>query len=222
MAKKEESKKEIKKEKKEKKEDKEIKRENKEELLVSLEEYVKPSGIHLGTKVITSYMRKYVYKRRADGLATINTNEINRKINIVVNFLSQYEPQEIIVACKREAGWVALKKFNELTGIRVYTKKYPTGIITNTQLPGFFEPKVMFIIDPWIDKNPLNDAVKTNLPIISLCDTNNLTSYIDLVIPCNNKSNKSLGLIFWILTREYCKRKKIKIEMPKIEEFTGE
>src|SRR3989344_2873013 len=45
---------------------------SKEETLIPLEEYIK-CAVHLGTKVITPTMRKYVYKRRADGLAVINT-----------------------------------------------------------------------------------------------------------------------------------------------------
>jgi len=187
--------------------------------LVPLEEYIK-SSIHLGTKVITSHMRPYVYKRRADGLAIINTNIIDKKLKAAASFLSQFEPEDIVVTCKREAGWLALKSMNKYTGIRVFTKKYPAGIITNPSLPDFFEPKAMMIIDPWLDKNPLLDAMQINIPIIALCDTNNMISYIDLVIACNNKSNKSIGLIFWILAREYCKAKGMQFKA-ELTEFTG-
>src|SRR3989344_8953045 len=46
--------------------------EEKKETLVPMEDYLK-SSIHLGTRVITPDMRKYVYRRRADGLAVFNT-----------------------------------------------------------------------------------------------------------------------------------------------------
>jgi len=190
-------------------------------LLIPLEDYVK-AGVHLGTKVITAHMRPYIYKRRADGLAIINTNEIDSRIKTAALLMAKYRPEDIIVACKREAGWLALKKFSELTGIKVFTKKYPAGIITNINLPTFFESSLMVIIDPWIDKNPMMDAVQINIPVIALCDTNNVTSYIDFIIPCNNKSNKSIGLIFWILAREYNKLRGNDIKMPPYEEFIGE
>lgn len=190
-------------------------------MLVPLEDYVK-SGIYLGTKVITPDMKPYVFKRRADGLAIINTKMADEKIKLAASFLSEYAPEKIVVACKREAGWKAMETFSKLTGIKVFTKKYPAGIITNTKLPDFFEPELAVIVDPWLDKNLLYDASLINIPVVSLCDTNNLTSNIDLIVPCNNKSNKSIGLVFWILAREFLKLKGSKEKVPDIKEFTGE
>jgi small subunit ribosomal protein S2 len=45
------------------------------------------------------------------------------------------------------------------------------------------------------------------MPVLALCDTNNQANNIDFVIPCNNKGKKSLGLIFYILAKEYMKRR---------------
>lgn len=192
-----------------------------EELLVPLENYIK-AGVHLGTKVITAQMKPFMYKRRADGLAIIDTKKIDAKIREAAAMLAQYSPKDVVVSCKREAGWLALNKFAELTGVRVFTKKYPAGIITNIKLQEFFEPSIMMIIDPWIDKNPMHDAVNLNIPIISLCDSNNVPIFIDLIVPCNNKSNKSIGLIFWILAKEILKIRGEKAKMPPYEEFIGE
>ena len=189
--------------------------------LVSLEEY-KKSGISLGTRVITEFMKKYVFKRRPDGLATINTNEIDKKIRLAVNMLSQYAPENIVITCKRECGWKGADLLGKLTGIKVFTKKYPAGIITNIKLEEIFEPSIVIIVDPWIDKAAMSDAIKLNLPVISLCDTNNVTTNVDLIIPCNNKSGKSLGLIFWILARELIKEWDLKKDLPSIENFITE
>src|SRR3989338_8936771 len=44
----------------------------KKDTLIPMEDYLKAS-IHLGTRVITPDMRKFVYRRRADDLAVFNT-----------------------------------------------------------------------------------------------------------------------------------------------------
>ncbi|MBU0957990.1 MAG: 30S ribosomal protein S2, partial [Nanoarchaeota archaeon] len=203
------------------KKEKETKEKKDANTLVPLDDYVK-AGIYIGTKVITPHMRKYVYRRRNDGIAILNTNLIDEKLKEAIDFISKYNPDEFVVVCKREAGWRAVKLFSELTGVRVFTKKYPAGILTNTDLPDFFETGMVMICDPWIDKNALNDGNKVKSKISGLCDTNNLTNGIDVIVPCNNKSNKSLGLIFYILTREYVKAKKIDVKVPDMEEFIGE
>ena len=57
--------------------------------------------------------------------------------------------------------------------------------------------------DTWPDRNVVNDAMQIGIPIVALCDTNNQSNNVDLVIPCNNKGKKSLGLVFYIIAREY-------------------
>ena len=198
-----------------------LKLEGGDNMLVPLEDYVK-SGIYLGTKVITTDMRPYVYKRRTDGLAIINTRLVDEKIRAAITFISKYEPGKIIVTCKREAGWKALQAFNRATGIRVFTKKYPAGIITNSILDEFFEPELVIVTDPWLDKNPIADANQINVPLMGICDTNNLTSSLDVVIPGNNKSNKSIGIIYWLLARGYIQARKLDTKLPELSEFVGE
>lgn len=188
-------------------------------LLVSTEDYRK-AGIYIGTRVITQHMMPYVYRRKADGLAVINIEKTDQKLRAAINLISKYPPEKILVVCKREAGWPFVKKFSELLGVKLFTKKYPAGIITNPELEGFFEPELILIVDPWIDKKALNDALKMGLPIISLCDTNNITHKIDLIIPTNNKSGKSIALIFYILAKGLIKKWNLKnIKFPSLDEF---
>jgi len=212
----------LKSEAKEKKED--LSRESKlnsGETLVPLETYLK-AGSYIGTKVITPNMRKYVYRRRNDGIAIINTNLIDEKLKEALRVLITYKPEDWILVCKREAGWRAVKLFGELTGVRVFTKKYPAGIVTNISLPNFFETELVFICDPWLDKNALNDAVNIKKKVVGFIDTNNLSNGVDVVIPASNKGNKSLGLLLWIIAREYMHAWKIEKKLPDVEDFIGE
>ena len=192
-----------------------------ETILTPLEDYIKTAS-YLGTKVITPSMRKYVYRRRLDGLAILNTLLVDKKLKQGIDFIKQFKPEDWILVCKREAGWRAAKMFSELTGVRLFTKKYPAGILTNTVLPNFFETKMVMVSDPWLDKNALNDAKIVHLPVVGICDTNNHTADIDVVMIGNNKSNKSLGLFFWLMAREYMKAHKIDKPLPGLEDFVGE
>ncbi len=198
-----------------------IKAKKKSDMLIPLEEYVK-AGIYLGTKVVTPDMRPFVYRRRADGLAIFNTDLIDEKLKEGIEFLSQFDAKEIILVCKRQAGWKAAKMFSKLTGIRIFTKKYPAGILTNTELPDFFENELTVVFDSWLDKNALNDTLNVKKKVLMICDTNNFAKGADKVIIGNNKSARSLGLIFYLLTKGYCKAKKIECDIPDLEWWTGE
>ena len=190
----------------------------KSDTLVPMEDYLKAS-IHLGTRVITPDMRKYVYRRRADGLAVFNTALLDDKIREGAEYLTKFAPQDVIIVCKREAGWYAVKKFSEITGIRSFLKKYPAGILTNTNLDNFFETQLIFICDPWLDKNALHDANRIGIPVLSVCDTNNFTAGIGKIIPGNNKSAKSLGIVFYLLTKIYVEARKLDKTVPPIQDF---
>lgn len=193
-------------------------KEEKKEMLVPIEDYLK-SSIHLGTRVITPDMRPYVYRRRADGLAVFNTSLLDDKMREAIDYLAQFAPHEFILVCKREAGWKAVQKFADTLGVRAFTKKYPAGVLTNTNLETFFETEMVFICDPWLDKNALADANRIKLKVMSVCDTNNFTAGIDFILPGNNKSWKSLGMIFYLLTKGYIEKRKMDIPVPAIQEF---
>ncbi len=194
-----------------------------DELLVPQDVYLK-SGIHIGTKFKTKYMAPFIYKIRPDGLAILNLQKIDERLKLAANMLAQFEPDDIIVACKRENGWKPVAMFGKVTGIRTFVGRYPPGTLTNPQLKTYTEAKLILIVDPWPDKNIMLDALNVGIPIISLCDSNNQTNNIDLVVPCNNKGAKSLGLIFYILAREFLKKKgKIKSDEDfkySVEDFT--
>ena len=196
-----------------------------EKFLVSRDVYLK-SGIHIGTKFRTDYMEQFIYKTRPDGLSVLNLQKIDERIKIAASFLAQYDPADVLIICRRENGWKAVELFGKLTGVRTFAGRYPPGILTNQNLEQYTEAKIVMVVDAWPDRNAVLDSVKVGIPVIALCDTNNQTNYIDFVVPCNNKGKKSLGLLFYILTKEYLKAKgKLKDdeELPaKMEEFVEE
>lgn len=196
-----------------------------EDLLIDTNEYLK-SGIHIGTKFKTKYMADFIYKTRPDGLSVLNLKKIDERIRIAVNFLVHYEPKDIFIVSRRENAWKALRQVQRLTGMRAIIGRYPPGILTNPHLETFTEPKVVVVCDPWTDKNAVNDALKIGVPIVAFCDTNNQSNNVDLVVPCNNKGKKSVGLLFYLLTRELLRKRGMlpagEEMKEKIEDFTEE
>ncbi len=174
------------------------------QLLVPQDDYLK-SGIHIGTKFKTKYMENFIYKTRPDGLCVLNLQKIDDRLRVAARFLAKYEPNEILMVCRRENGWDGLKLLGKMTGIKVIPGRYPPGMLTNPDLETFKEFKLVFVADAWPDRNVVQDAVHVGIPVVALCDTNNQSNFIDLVLPCNNKGRKSLGLVFYILAREYLK-----------------
>jgi small subunit ribosomal protein S2 len=177
-----------------------------EQLLVPNDTYLK-AGIHIGTKFKTKFMSEFIYKTRPDGLSVLNVQKIDERIRAMITLMSQYEPQDIVVVSRRENGWLPVKMFGKLTGARIFAGRYPPGILTNPDLKQYFEPKLIVVTDAWPDRNAVEDAIKIGVPVIGLCDTNNQANNLDLVVPCNNKGKKSLGLLFFIVTVEYLKKK---------------
>ena len=198
-----------------------VKAKKRADMLIPLDEYVK-AGIYLGTRVVTPQMKQFVYRRRADGLAIFNTDIIDEKLKEGAKYLSGFAPEDVILVCKRQVGWKIAEMFSRLTGIRVFTKKYPAGVLTNTQLPDFFENELTIVTDSWLDKNALNDTLNVRKKVMMICDTNNFPKGADQIIIGNNKSARSLGVIFYLLSREYCKARKIDADIPDLEWWTSE
>ncbi len=191
--------------------------------LVPQDVYLK-SGIHIGTKFRTKYMEPFIYKTRTDGLSVLNLQKIDERIRVASKFLSYYNPEDILIVCRRENGWKAVKALAKNTGMKVFAGRYPPGILTNSALDRYMEVKIVLVVDSWPDRNAVRDAIGIGIPVIALCDTNNQSNEIDLVVPCNNKGKKSLGLFFYVIAREYLKLRGVLTGEPKfmVEDFTEE
>jgi len=174
--------------------------------LVSLEEYIK-AGVHIGTKIKNKQTKKFIARVRSDGLAIIDVIKLDERVRLSAKLLSKYEPYQILAVGRRETTRKPLQMLNKYTGINVYPKRYPPGLLTNPALDIFKDVDVVVITDPILDRNALLDAYRTGKTTIAFVDTNNSLSYIDIAIPANNRGAKSLALLYYIIAREYLRNK---------------
>ena len=179
---------------------------NIENSLVPLEKYLE-AGVHIGSKYKSGQMRKFIYKIRNDGLCVLDINELNQRLKIAGKFLSQYEPSDILVIAGRNYAQKPVKTFAETIGAKYIIGRFVPGTLTNPSNENFIEPKIVFTADPPVDRQAIKESIKAKIPVISLCDTSNLTKNIDLVIPTNNKGKKAIALIYYIIAREFLKEK---------------
>ena len=164
-------------------------------------------GVHIGTKQKSKDMQPYVYKVRDDGLRILNVNLTSEKITDAATFLKEYEPKDVLVVSARQYGWKPAKKFADACGFICIAGRFTPGRLTNPEMRFFIEPKVIVLTDPAADAQAFREAVNIDIPVIAMCDSNNLTTDIDIVVPGNNKGRRSLALIYWLMAREILRMK---------------
>lgn len=172
--------------------------------LMDRKKYVS-GGVHLGVRKKAKDMEPFIFKSRSDGLSIIDIERVEERIEVASSFLSRFE--NVMIAGRKDNAKLALKKFGEATGFRVKTKRFMPGTLTNPSLPDYCEPDAIMVVDPLIDKEAVQEAIKKRVPVIAICDSFTDLDYIDLIIPGNNKGKKSLGIIFYLLAREVLKKK---------------
>lgn len=174
------------------------------ELLVPEETYL-TSGVHIGTQQKSASMRKFVYKVRYDGLHVLNIKETDRRIRLAAKFLAGIPAEKILAVSQRQYGQKPVKVFAKAVGAVSYSERFVPGCLTNPNLAEYIEPKVLLVTDPATDQQALSEAISIGIPVVGLCDVNNETRNVDLVIPANNKGRVALATVYWLLAREVLK-----------------
>ena len=172
-----------------------------EMLLIPRDTYL-VSGIHIGTSVCTKFMEPFKYRVRNDGIYVLDVNATDERIRVAAKFLSRFEPSKVAVFATRQYASVPSTKMARMAGFKVIPGRFIPGTLTNPSYEGYIEPDVAVLTDPRADKQALTEASSRGIPVVALCDTDNATSHVDLVIPVNNKGRKSLAQVYYLLTRE--------------------
>ena len=166
------------------------------------------AGCHLGGKKITKQMRKYVYTVRKDGIAIFDVNKIYEKIQVAARIIASVDPDSVISVSSREAGQRAVYKFSHFTRTQAVTGRWSPGMLTNQTTKKYVEPRLLIVSDPRTDYNAILESSYVNLPVIAICNSDNMLKYVDCAIPCNNRNNYSIAMIWYLLTKAVLEIKK--------------
>ena len=171
------------------------------DLLVAEDTYL-TSGVHIGTQQKSADMKDFIYKVRQDGLYVLDVKKTDERLRAAAKFIARFDPKRVLVVSARQYGQKPAREFSKAIGAPAFAGRFVPGTLTNPANPNFIEPEVLVVTDPSADKQALNEALNLGIPIVALCDANNETRNVDLVIPTNNKGRRALACIYWLLSRE--------------------
>ncbi len=159
------------------------------------------TGIRIGTPVRTKTMERFTARPRPDGLHMIDYPKTIERIEIAGKFIAKVGAANTVVYTSRDHATVAVQKFCELTGAMMRLGRFMPGTFTNPLYPGHLDAELVVVADPMSDTQAIVEAGKLGVPVIAVCDTDNVTDDVDMVIPGNNRGRKSVAAIFWLLAR---------------------
>jgi len=171
---------------------------------------------HIGSENSETTMEQYIFKRRTDGVHVINLRKTWEKLVLAARAIAAIEnPAEVFVVASRPYAQRAVLKFARYIGATSIAGRFTPGAFTNQIQAAFREPRLLIISDPRTDHQPVTEASYANIPIVAFTNVDSPTKFIDIAVPCNNKSANSIGLMWWFLAREVLRlRGSISRDMP--------
>jgi len=183
-----------------------------EELLIDREDYL-AHGVHIGTKSQHNDMEEYIFHVKKNQLAVLNLEDTDKQIRRVAEKLAEYDAEDILVVGRKEEAMEALNEFANVTGVDSVIGRFMPGTLTNPESENFTEPELVMVTDPETDAQAINEAQQTNKFVIAIADSENRLDGVDMAIPANNKSAKSLGMVYYLLAQELGKAKGTEYEI---------
>jgi small subunit ribosomal protein S2 len=171
------------------------------DLLIPVEDYL-AAGVHIGTQQKTEDMERFIHRVRTDGLYVLDVAKTDQRVRTAAQFLANYPAEGILVTSSRQYGRFPAEKFAEAVGARARTGRFIPGTLTNPKYDGYIEPDVLVVTDPIGDAQAVKEAITVGIPVIAMCDSNNATNNVDLVVPTNNKGRRALAVVYWLLANE--------------------
>ena len=178
-----------------------------EEELLLPQDTLLSAGVHIGTRMKTKDMDPFIYRVRPDGLFVLDVKTTDERIRAAAKFLARFEPSKIAAVAARLYGQSPVEKFCEVVGATPITGRFIPGLLSNPLYPNRIEPSVIITSDPKADVQAVREASSVGIPVVALCSTDNDFSYVDLVIPTNNKGRRALAVIYWLLARQILREK---------------
>jgi small subunit ribosomal protein S2 len=155
----------------------------------------KPEAQNIIKEAAEKIDQPYVASRWIGGTLT-NFAEISKRVETMLNLLSQKEKGELAKYTKKERLLIdrKIEKLQKMFG----------GIKDMTGLP-----KALFIVDPRYEETAFKEAQSMNIPVIALCGSDNNITEVDYPITANDSNLESVKFFANQIVEKYLKSKKV-------------